>query len=724
MGAILDLLSSVPDLLLVVLGFSAIIIIHEAGHFFAARWAGIRVLAFAVGFGPALFSYRKGLGWRKGSSEPEYNKLIKGEKTGINPVDVSAISPTEYRLNCLPFGGYVKMLGQDDADPTAKSDEPDSYQNCPPWKRMVVISAGVTFNIITAAILFILVFNPAVGLESEPAKIGNVPDADRPAYAAVATNATELGVTEPGLRPGDTILSINGDVPHHFNDISTMVAMAHKDEPLQIDVQRPNVQGILHFAITPDRDPESKLLSIGVSPMATTKLVKPRNKRTREELERRFVDLGYPGLEPGMRLVQINGQPVTTPYNLDAAVDLSNGDPIVAVFQADPVGGAPGKRVSVTVVPKPKLKSDSFKPNPETSFQFQHLFGLTPLLAIRSVETGKPAAEAGLKAGDIFARIGEVEWPSIPTGIQEIRKHKDKPLSVTVLRKNEKGELEQKEFANLRPNKEGILGFSFGDSTAFTNHVAMWPVSTAGGGHPTPSGGSIAELRGGSRITAVNGQSVATLAELRNQLKSIIAAQPDAAITLDVQLPVGGDASASKPEKVAWAMTKEERSALARLGWEANLDSTVFEPEKFVWKSDTVLGAIPMGLHETRRVMLTTYLTFARLFQGSVQVQHLKGPIGIAHIGVTVADRGYVWLLFFMALISVNLAVINFLPMPIADGGHMVFLIYEQFSGKPPSARVQNAAAIVGLVLIGTMLLVVTFNDISGVLENIRRFFK
>ena len=68
-------------------------------------------------------------------------------------------------------------------------------------------------------------------------------------------------------------------------------------------------------------------------------------------------------------------------------------------------------------------------------------------------------------------------------------------------------------------------------------------------------------------------------------------------------------------------------------------------------------------------------------------------------------------------------AVINFLPMPIADGGHMVFLIYEQFSGRPPSARVQNAAAIVGLVLIGTILLVVTYNDINGVFEGLRRYF-
>jgi regulator of sigma E protease len=112
--------------------------------------------------------------------------------------------------------------------------------------------------------------------------------------------------------------------------------------------------------------------------------------------------------------------------------------------------------------------------------------------------------------------------------------------------------------------------------------------------------------------------------------------------------------------------------------------------------------------------MMTTYVTFVRLLQGSVKVVHLKGPVGIAHLGTLVASRGLVWLLFFMALISVNLAVINFLPIPIADGGHFVFLLYEQFTGKPVSAAVQNFAAIAGLLLLATVFVIVTFNDISN----------
>ncbi len=123
MSSIVGVLGTGFDLLLVVLGFSLIVFVHELGHFVAARWAGIRVLAFALGFGNAVVSYRKGMGWRRGSSEPDYLKLLRAEAAGAPTVEgastpVSEISPTEDRINARPLGGSVKLLGQDDLDPT------------------------------------------------------------------------------------------------------------------------------------------------------------------------------------------------------------------------------------------------------------------------------------------------------------------------------------------------------------------------------------------------------------------------------------------------------------------------------------------------------------------------------------------------------------------------------------------------------------------------------
>jgi regulator of sigma E protease len=142
----------------------------------------------------------------------------------------------------------------------------------------------------------------------------------------------------------------------------------------------------------------------------------------------------------------------------------------------------------------------------------------------------------------------------------------------------------------------------------------------------------------------------------------------------------------------------------------------LFEPEQVLLKASSPAAALSMGFAETRRVMLTTYVTFLRLFQGTVKVEHLKGPVGIAHLGTLVAGKGLIWLLFFLALISVNLAVVNFLPLPIVDGGQFLFILYEQLSGRPVPMAVQSIATLAGLVLIGCVFLTVTYNDIRQLL--------
>jgi regulator of sigma E protease len=97
-----------------------------------------------------------------------------------------------------------------------------------------------------------------------------------------------------------------------------------------------------------------------------------------------------------------------------------------------------------------------------------------------------------------------------------------------------------------------------------------------------------------------------------------------------------------------------------------------------------------------------------------VKIEHLKGPVGIAHMGTMLVERGFVWMLFFIAIVSVNLAVINFLPIPITDGGHFLFLLYEQATGRPASIAIQNYTMIAGITLVIGLFLVVTFNDITN----------
>ena len=135
-----------------------------------------------------------------------------------------------------------------------------------------------------------------------------------------------------------------------------------------------------------------------------------------------------------------------------------------------------------------------------------------------------------------------------------------------------------------------------------------------------------------------------------------------------------------------------------------------------MWTNLTANGnpitAIEMGYNETRKMIILTYFTMYRLTQGTVGVEQLRGPVGIVHLGSRVADRGMMYLLFFLAMISVNLAVLNFLPLPILDGGHFVYLVYEKIKGRPPSVGFQNYAALVGLLLIGSLFVVTFYNDV------------
>src|SRR5690606_15193790 len=118
--------------------------------------------------------------------------------------------------------------------------------------------------------------------------------------------------------------------------------------------------------------------------------------------------------------------------------------------------------------------------------------------------------------------------------------------------------------------------------------------------------------------------------------------------------------------------------------------------------------------------MLSVYVTLARLVDGRVPPKELRGPIGIADMGTQIArDQGITYLIYFLGLISVNLAVVNFLPIPVVDGGHMVFLIAEKIKGSPVSPKVQIGATYVGLVLVLCLFVMVTYFDASRLVTNL-----
>lgn len=692
-------MNTLINLLLVILGFGGVVFLHELGHFLAARWAGIRVLAFALGFGPAAVSFRKGLGWRRGSSEAEYMRLASRR----------GVSPTEYRLNVLPFGGYVRMLGQEDLNPDAVSAAPDSYQMTPVWKRMVVISAGVIANLISACIIFMFVF--WVGMKVEPAQVGWVAPGSPAAKATIVEPdlAAKLG---SGLRTGDRLVKIDGRAPNSFADLVLATAMSRRDGEVLMRVQRPGIDREFDIRVKPEPSRLTGLLEIGVEPARSPVLVLPRDAQSREAMQTALGTVGLPAVQPGSRLVRIGSdREVLDARELDDAVRASGGAPVELEFTLPD-----GATRTATITPQPALQSDLLpRGEPGVFASVEHVLGLTGVMKVASVmERGE---RMGLRDGDIFALLGTAEFPSPAEGVTQIRGHAGRTIPVVVLRR-EGDSVKEVTLDHVEVTSAGTIGFGVGDTAQESTLLAAVParlrsLSAARAAAPeyVPAAASL-HIAPGSRLTKVGERTVENLADVRDALRSLTLSAGDAAeVPLTIESGPTGES-----RTLTLSLAAADLADLRAMSWTTALGPTFFEAEQVMLRASGPLDAVKRGYAETRRVMLTTYVTFLRLTEGTVKIEHLKGPVGIAHLGTLVADRGIMWLLFFLALISVNLAVINFLPLPIVDGGQFVFLLLEQIRGTPVPLSVQNAATMVGLVLIAGAFLVVTFHDVKNLL--------
>lgn len=184
-------------IVLFVLGIFLMILVHEAGHFVAARAFGIKVEEFFLGFGPRLWSFR-----RKG---------------------------TEYGIKLLPLGGYVRIAGMNPFQEPAPEDHGRTFTSKPKWQRAIVLVAGGATHFVLAFLLLASFFW-FIGLPVQ---------GDRPEVAAV--DATLEGEPSPaaeaGLRPGDVFISVDGTPIESVDDFGQRIA-ANAGEPLELVVER------------------------------------------------------------------------------------------------------------------------------------------------------------------------------------------------------------------------------------------------------------------------------------------------------------------------------------------------------------------------------------------------------------------------------------------------------------------------------------------------------
>src|SRR5262249_29933777 len=158
-------------------------------------------------------------------------------------------------------------------------------------------------------------------------------------------------------------------------------------------------------------------------------------------------------------------------------------------------------------------------------------------------------------------------------------------------------------------------------------------------------------------------------------------------------------------------MTELTLSAKEDKTWPAEDRGFVWDRDLRKQRADNTVDAIAMGFKDTWNNMTQIFQNLRGMVTGRISPENLGGPVTIAKVAFRIAGHDFWEFVFFIGLISVNLAVINFLPIPVLDGGHMVFLIYEKIRGKPASEGVRIGATYAGLALILSLMVYVLYLD-------------
>jgi regulator of sigma E protease len=275
-----------------------LILIHELGHFLVARWTGVGVERFSIGFGPVL------LRWR-------------GKET-------------EYALSAIPMGGYVKMVGEEsplEGGGGPVYDPAKAFALKPLWARFLIVFAGPGMNLVLAAAIFAVVL-ATLGRPVWPAVVGKVAEGG-PAAAA-------------GLRTGDTVVALNGEPVAYWEDLERALASS-SGRPLELRVRRDNAERPLtvtpRLRTVPDpifREPR-ETWDIGAGPQLAPQIssVTPGSPADKA------------GLKAGDVVVMVAAQPVYTPEDLVEAIRTRPGQSFPMVIDRD------GRTMTVSVVPEP-----------------------------------------------------------------------------------------------------------------------------------------------------------------------------------------------------------------------------------------------------------------------------------------------------------------------------------------------------------------------------------
>ncbi len=712
--------AALGNLLLVILmvaaGLGTVIFVHELGHFAVAKMCGVKCPKFYIGFDVPLGAMINNMLGREG----EFKIFGIGIPRTIGPP--ITIGETEYGIGILPLGGYVRMLGQDD-DPSNINEQlresqvagnsPDSKTIVGPDgksyvvdrrsylaksvpQRMAIISAGVIMNVIFAFIFATVAYK--IGVPYEP--------------SFVSRTAPGSPAWREAIMPGDEIVQIDDIVkPSFLEELMGSVTLGDLENGLPFVIERDGKQ--VKLQLVPEKG--EKLARVGIASGRSLQVAPPAMLAPHTAAGK-----ATPAFELGDEILAVDGTPVAN-YRQYVAELLKKSDKPVTLTvlrgatrpadkpEAEPTGG---KKVDVVIEPELELTT-----------------GLVMQMSkITAVQEDSPAAKAGLKVGDFIERIVAADAgddaPSLtrdplllPAALAELG-DAGKEIKLTVRRgagdESRQGTEEltiplrkvdwiEEPIAGNDPIPAPALGVAY---------RALTVVSEAKPGSPAAEAGFLEadELQSAEFIPPADMKDKPPVLkfDLSQGDKKDSYGLPWVLSQLQ-NLPHGTQL------KLTYKRGSEVLDATLTPVPSENFYSVergiILKSIQRIRIAETWSEAATRGRTETVRSLTMVYRFLSKLGSGQVPVTMLGGPLTIAQAAGYSAFQGWGKLLIFLTMLSANLAVINFLPIPMLDGGHMVFLAWEGLRGRPASERVVMTMQTVGFVfLISLMLFVFTLD--------------
>lgn len=668
-----------------IMGLGAVIFVHELGHFLVAKMCGVKCDKFYVGF--------DAFDIKIGDRVIIPKSLVKYQW-----------GETEYGIGIMPFGGYVKMLGQDDnpanmeeeikrsmADGEDVSEamsaglidrdkmDPRSYLAKSVIQRMMIISAGVIFNLVFAILFAAIAFK--AGVNYQPPSIGTVIGGG-PAWEnnLVGADIKRIGEHE-----------VDGN---YFTqtDMSEKIIFNGDDQPVEFEVQRPNQSETSIIQISPRKGvvrAAPDLAFIGSGARMEPIIGEPGAIEGNTAFDAR------PEFKPKDRIVEINGTKIENDIDLRRTL-MQEADKVATFVLERETEDGKMEKVSTDV-----------QPNPFRRFGFGLTWG-----AITAIQKESPAVEAGLKVGDEILKIdGKPRGDLLVFNNQLIKSARSgETVQLTIKRDGEEQTISVKPIV---PNVisspaafQVVATDALGIAIAYTNVIETIEPDTAAAESGLQIGDQISKFEflltddqkkdspglDGEVIDVVDGDA--------NVVELVDRAQTFAPGT-KIRLVVVRKMEEKSIELASFASEKyfSEKRGIAL---------TIKEDH---YQANTWGDAFALGAKQVKNDGMKVLTFLKKLITGKVSPKNLGGPGTIAVVATSEASQGTSRLLLFLTLLSANLAVVNFLPIPVLDGGHMMFLAYEGLFRRPVTPQVQNLLMLIGFVfIIGLMLFVVAMD--------------